>query len=116
MTVAHALSGRLVSLAALLGTDVKDPTGRSIGRLSDVVVHWTTRGAYPRVRAIVLKTREGEFLIGAKWCPSGAARRPAARGTAPNRLGLPLAELAAMRRGRGLRGPKRDRRLQMRGF
>jgi sporulation protein YlmC with PRC-barrel domain len=67
MTVAHALSGRLVSLAALLGTDVKDPDGRSVGRLNDVVVHWTTRDAYPRVKAIVLKAREGEFLIGAKW-------------------------------------------------
>jgi len=67
MTAAHALSGRLVSLAALLGTEVKDPDGRRVGRLSDVVVHWTTRGAYPRAKAIVLKTREGEFLIGSRW-------------------------------------------------
>jgi len=67
MTAAHELSGTLFSLAALLGTHVVDPHGRRIGRLSDVVVRWTTRGAYPRVRAIVVKTREGEFLIGARW-------------------------------------------------
>jgi len=90
MTVAHALSGRLVSLAALLGTDVKDPTGRSVGRLSDVVVHWTTRGAYPRVKAIVLKAHEGKFLIGAKWLefasPSTVRlRSPRAYGSAVER-------------------------------
>jgi hypothetical protein len=41
---ARALKGSLMSLAALLGSQVKDPDGRSVGRLSDVIVHWTTRG------------------------------------------------------------------------
>ena len=54
-TAARALQGSLVSLAALLGSEVRDPDGHSIGRLSDVVVHWTTRGAYPSVKAIVVR-------------------------------------------------------------
>jgi hypothetical protein len=44
-TAARALQGSLVSLAALLGSEVRDPDDRIVGRLSDVVVHWTTRGA-----------------------------------------------------------------------
>jgi hypothetical protein len=66
-TVARALEGSLVSLAALLGSEVRDPDGRSVGRLSDVVVRWTTRGAYPAVRAIVVKIGKGEVVIGARW-------------------------------------------------
>ena len=42
-----------MSLAALLGGEVNDPDGRSVGRLRDVVVHWTMRGVYPCVKAIV---------------------------------------------------------------
>jgi hypothetical protein len=64
---AHALTGSLMSLAALLGSEVKDPDGRSVGRLSDVVVHWTTRGSYPTVKAIILKTGKLEVEIGARW-------------------------------------------------
>ena len=64
---ARALKGSLVSLAALLGSEVKDPDGRSVGWLSDVVVHWTTRGAYPAVKAIVVKTGKVEVVIGARW-------------------------------------------------
>jgi hypothetical protein len=67
LTAARALSGSLVSFAALLGSEVKDPDGRSVGRLSDVVVHWTARGAYPRAKAIVVKTGKGKVLIGARW-------------------------------------------------
>jgi sporulation protein YlmC with PRC-barrel domain len=66
-TAAHALAGSLMSLAALLGGEVKDPDGRSIGRLRDVVVHWTTRGAYPSVKAIVVRSGKRDFLIGARW-------------------------------------------------
>src|SRR5271166_6514110 len=66
-TAARALQGSLVSLAALLGSEVKDPDGRSVGRLSDVVVHWTTRGAYPPVKAIVVKTGKAELVIGVRW-------------------------------------------------
>jgi sporulation protein YlmC with PRC-barrel domain len=47
--------GSLVSIAALLGSEVRDPDGHSAGRLSDVVVHWTTQGAYPSVKAIVVR-------------------------------------------------------------
>ena len=66
-TAARALQGSLVSLTALLGCEVRDPAGRSVGRLGDVVVHWTTRGAYPRVTAIVVKTGKAEVVIGARW-------------------------------------------------
>jgi len=72
LTAAHALSGSLVSLVALLGSDVKDPDGRSVGRLSDVVVHWTARDAYPRAKAIVVQTGKGEVLIGARWLEIGS--------------------------------------------
>ena len=66
-TAARALHGSLVSLAALLGSEVRDPDGRIVGRLSDVVVHWTTRGAYPPVKAIVVRTGRTEAVIGARW-------------------------------------------------
>jgi hypothetical protein len=51
----------------LLGSEVRDPDGRSVGRLSDVVVHWTARGGYPPVKAIVVKTGDVEVAIGARW-------------------------------------------------
>ena len=66
-TAAHALAGSLMSLAALLGSEVSDPDGRSVGRLRDIVVHWTTRGVYPRVKAIVLNSGKQDFVIGARW-------------------------------------------------
>jgi len=69
---AHALKGSLMSLAALLGSEVKDSDGRSVGRLSDVVVHWTTRAAYPAVKAIVVKTGKLEVVIGARWLEAAA--------------------------------------------
>ena len=40
--------GRSCRWRLSLGSEVRDPDGRSVGRLRDVVVHWTTRGAYPR--------------------------------------------------------------------
>jgi hypothetical protein len=66
-TSAHALAGSLMSVAALLGSEVSDPNGRSVGRLRDVVVHWTTRGVYRRVKAIVLNSGKQDFVIGARW-------------------------------------------------
>ena len=63
----RALQGSLMSLAALLGSEVRDPDGRTVGRLSDVVVRWATRGAYPPVKAIVVKTGKLEVVIGARW-------------------------------------------------
>ena len=66
-TAAHALAGSLMSLAALLGREVTDPDGRSVGRVRDIVVHWTTRGAYPSVKAIVVRSGKQDFVIGASW-------------------------------------------------
>ena len=56
-----------MSLAALLGSEVKATDGRSVGRLSDVVVRWTTRAVYPTVKAIVVKNGKLEVMIGAGW-------------------------------------------------
>ena len=64
---AHALAGSLMSLAALVGGEVRDPDGRSVGRLRDVIVHWTTREAYPRVKAVVLSSGRRDFVIGESW-------------------------------------------------
>ncbi len=64
---ARELEGSLVSLAALLGSDVKDPDGRTVGELRDVVVSWTARTPYPRMRAIVARIGKRDVLIGAKW-------------------------------------------------
>jgi len=63
----HALQGSLLSLAAVLGSEVRDPDARSVGRLTDVIVHWTMRGAYPHVTGIVVKTGKLEVVIGARW-------------------------------------------------
>jgi hypothetical protein len=63
----RALQGSLLSLAAVLGSEVKDPDGRIVGRLKDVIVHWTSRGAYPAVKAIVVKSGKLEVVIGARW-------------------------------------------------
>jgi hypothetical protein len=71
------LSGSVLSLAAMLGTEVRNAAGRNVGRLRDVVVHWTTRGAYPPVRAVVLRSGRHNVLIGARWLetsPPGTVR------------------------------------------
>jgi len=57
----------MISLAALVGTDVQDSTGDSVGTLRDVVVHWTAATAYPAVTAIVIRTGKREVVIGARW-------------------------------------------------
>jgi hypothetical protein len=66
-TDARALSGALMSLAALLGSEVTDQDGQSVGRLRDVIVHWTSREAYPRAKAIEVRSGRRNFLIGAAW-------------------------------------------------
>jgi hypothetical protein len=38
---ARQLAGSLISLAALLGSPVRDPDGHSVGELRDVFVNWT---------------------------------------------------------------------------
>ena len=70
---ADALAGSLMSLAALLGVEVRDPDGRSVGRLRDVIVHWTTRETYPRVKAIVVRSGRRDVLIGAALARGFAA-------------------------------------------
>jgi sporulation protein YlmC with PRC-barrel domain len=64
---ARELEGSLVSLAALIGSAVKDPDGRHIGELRDVVVNWTAAVSYPRMTAIVMRTGKRDVLIGARW-------------------------------------------------
>lgn len=64
---ARALEGSLLSLAAVLGSDVKDPTGATVGQLRDIVVRWTKGGSYPRVTSIVVRSGKHDVLIGARW-------------------------------------------------
>jgi hypothetical protein len=64
---ARELSGSLISLAALTGAPVKDPSGATVGRLRDVVVHWTAAVAYPAVIAVVMRADRHDMVIGARW-------------------------------------------------
>jgi hypothetical protein len=64
---ARELAGSLMSLAALVGSEVKDPDGRTVGKLRDVVVTWTAGPAYPPVTAIVVRAGKNDALIGARW-------------------------------------------------
>ena len=64
---ARALEGSLISLAALVGTEVIDPLDRSVGRVRDVVVRWTRRGSYPAMTALVVCIGRRDVLIGARW-------------------------------------------------
>jgi sporulation protein YlmC with PRC-barrel domain len=64
---ARQLEGSLMSLAALLGCDVKDPDGDTVGELRDVVVRWTAGAPYPRMIAIVVRAGKRDVLIGARW-------------------------------------------------
>lgn len=64
---AHALRGSLFSLAAVLGTEIVDSQGRSVGRLRDVVVRWTKGGSYPAVTGIVVRAGKRDAVIGARW-------------------------------------------------
>jgi sporulation protein YlmC with PRC-barrel domain len=63
---ARQLEGSLLSLAALLGSDVKDPEGNTIGKLRDVVVRWTEGAPYPRMAAIVVRTGKSDVAVGAR--------------------------------------------------
>jgi hypothetical protein len=64
---ARSLEGSLISLAALVGSNVTDPLGRSVGRVRDVVVRWTRRGSYPAMTALVVRTGKRDVRIGARW-------------------------------------------------
>jgi len=69
---ADALQGSLISLAALLGTEVRDSADELVGRLRDVVVHWSTAAAYPPATAIVVRSGRRDVLIGASWIEASA--------------------------------------------
>ena len=56
-----------MSLAALLGSDVKDPTGATVGHLRDVTVNWTIGAPFPRMTGVVLRAGRRDVLIGARW-------------------------------------------------
>jgi hypothetical protein len=64
---ARALQGSLVSLAALIGSEVLDPAGKPAGKVRDVVVHWAGTSAHPAVKAIVIRSGESEVIVGARW-------------------------------------------------
>jgi hypothetical protein len=69
---ARELEGSLLSLAALLGSPVKDPDGHSIGDLRDVIVNWTAKVTYPPMTAIVVRTGKRDVMIGARWLEMSA--------------------------------------------
>jgi hypothetical protein len=62
---AHRLEESLISLAALLGTPVRSHSGAELGKLSDVVVHWTETTAYPPVTAIVVRVARRQVVLAA---------------------------------------------------
>lgn len=64
---ARSLEGSLISLAAVLGAEVRDSAGATIGQLRDVVVRWTKGTSYPAVTAIVVRSGRRDVLIGARW-------------------------------------------------
>jgi len=95
-----ALSGRLISLVAVLGRPVKDPDGRTVGRLDDVLVRWGAGSAYPAVTAIVLKVGRLRVVV------DGSA----VTGTPPATVALraPAAEVRALARHAGDVALRRD--------
>jgi hypothetical protein len=64
---ARALEGSLISLAALLGTNVEDPDDRTVGRVADVVVRWQKSETYPSVSSIVVHTGHSDLVVGGRW-------------------------------------------------
>ena len=79
---ARELRSSLISLAALLGTDVKDSTGATVGRVRDVIVHWTRAAAYPRVTAVVVRAGRHDVTIGARWIEAAGHSTVALRSSA----------------------------------
>ncbi|HME04904.1 MAG TPA: hypothetical protein VKG38_17920 [Solirubrobacteraceae bacterium] len=69
---ARELEGSLISLAGLLGAVVTDPQEIPVGRLDDVIVHWTAASAYPAVTGIVVGTGKSEVFIGTRWVEMSA--------------------------------------------
>ena len=69
---ARQLEVSLLSLAALLGSAVRDPDGHSVGELRDVVVTWTAATSYPPVTAIVVRAGSRDVMISARWLQAAA--------------------------------------------
>jgi sporulation protein YlmC with PRC-barrel domain len=69
---ARQLEGSLLSLAALLGSPVRDPDGHAVGQLRDVVVNWTAGTSYPPVTAIVMRAGSQDVMISARWIEATA--------------------------------------------
>jgi sporulation protein YlmC with PRC-barrel domain len=64
---ARQLQGSLLSLAALLGSPVRDAEGKSVGELRDVIVNWTSGTSYPPMTAIVMRAGRQDVMIGSRW-------------------------------------------------
>jgi hypothetical protein len=69
---ARRLEGSLISLAALIGAEVKDDAGRTVGRLSDVVVRWTNAAPYPVATAIIVRSGKVDVTIDGRWVEASA--------------------------------------------
>jgi hypothetical protein len=69
---ARELEGSLLSLAALVGSPVRDPDGHSVGELRDVIVSWTAGTSYPPVTAIVMRAGSRDVVISARWLEATA--------------------------------------------
>jgi sporulation protein YlmC with PRC-barrel domain len=78
----RSLEGSLISLAALLGTDVVDSAGASTGKLRDAIVHWTASAPYPPLTAVVVRTGRRDVEIGARWIELWAPNSVRLRSTA----------------------------------
>lgn len=69
---ARQLEGSLLSLAALLGSPVRDPDGHSVGELRDVFVHWTAGTSHPPVTAVVIRAGSHDVSVGGRWLEATA--------------------------------------------
>jgi sporulation protein YlmC with PRC-barrel domain len=64
---ARQLDGSLMSLAALLGSRVRDPDGHAVGELRDIFVNWTAGTSYAPMSAIVVRAGRRDIMISARW-------------------------------------------------
>ncbi len=64
---ARTLGGSLISLAAVVGSDVEDQAGNPVGQLRDVVIRWTEGASHPSVTAIIVRIGKRDVQVGARW-------------------------------------------------
>jgi hypothetical protein len=69
---ARQLEGSLLSLAAVLGSSVRDPDGHAVGELRDVFVSWTAGTPHPPVTAIVMRAGSQDVMVSARWLEATA--------------------------------------------